>query len=255
MSQSFHDWAVSTSPSPSVPIYRTMHHHVVDVLGLELVAGVTQPGDTLEAEPLLCARLGVSRGALREAVKALAARGMVELRPRTGTRVLPRPEWNMLDARILSWMRQTDPDSLIIHLTEVRSLIEPGAAELAAMRALDAEREELLSAYEDMATASKNSHVAQFTLADIRFHHVLLRSSHNPLLAALNSSLEVALEVTFETTSKAPGAFEATLPLHQKIATAVASGAATDARQLMETLIGTSARHYSEVRHRSDSRN
>jgi DNA-binding FadR family transcriptional regulator len=225
-----------------------MHQHLVDRIGVEVVSGAPRSGETLDPEHILAARLGVSRGAIREAVKALAAKGMVELRPRTGARVLPRSSWNLLDRRVLSWMQQTDPESLIVHLTDVRRLIEPGAAALAAERALSDETATLIAAHNAMGGAHQRGEPALFTAADIEFHHVLLGLTHNPVLTALNSSLEVAIQATFETTSAAPGAVEATLPLHLQVAEAVGHHEPSRARALMETLLDTSASNFADVR-------
>jgi DNA-binding FadR family transcriptional regulator len=241
-------FVVPTKGTTSPPPYRTMHQHVIDVLGLEIVSGTPPPGGKLEPEQPLCERLGVSRGALREAMKALAAKGLIQLRPRTGTTVLPVTEWNLLDGRVLAWLRQADSDSLILHLTEVRRLVEPGAAALAARRAEAPEHRSLLAAFDGMEQAFKAGQREAFNQADIKFHRALLRMSHNPLLAALNSSLEIALEVTFEATSSAPGAFSTTLPLHRGVAEAVVAGDPLKAQELMESLIATSARHFAEVR-------
>lgn len=236
--------------SASQPPYRTMHQHVLDVLGAEIVSGTPPAGATLEPEPILCQRLGVSRGAIREAVKALAAKGMVELRPRTGTRVLPRANWNLLDRQVLSWLQQSDPDALIVHLTEVRRLIEPGAAELAAQRSTEEEAQELVRTAGAMESAyhSGKTETALFTAADVAFHHVLLRMTHNPLLTALNSSLEIALRASFATTSTAPGAIPTTVRLHQQLAQSILRREPADARALMGTLIDTSAENFAAVR-------
>lgn len=231
-----------------IPKFRTIHHQVIHVLGVELASGRIPVGAALPPEPILCEQLSVSRGALREAVKALAAKGMLELRPRTGTRVLPQSEWNLLDGDVLSWIRSADPDRLIQQLTEVRGLIEPGAAELAAVRATSAEAEELLSAYRLMERLSQDRASQDFTRADIQFHQVMLRISHNPLLAALNRPLEVALEATFETTSSAIGAVSSTLPMHLAVAEAIARGDAAAAKETMTELIRISAEHFRQVR-------
>jgi DNA-binding FadR family transcriptional regulator len=199
--------------------------------------------------------LGVSRGALREAVKAVAAKGMLELRPRTGTRVLPQSAWNLLDGDVLSWLRATDPDQLIVHLTEVRGLIEPGAAELAASRASSVESAELHDAYLEMERASGDRSTLAFTDADVHFHQVMLRITHNPLLAALNRPLEVALQATFETTSSAQGAVSTTLPMHLEVADAIAVGDAASARKIMTDLIRISGEHFHQVRGEHDNHN
>jgi DNA-binding FadR family transcriptional regulator len=239
---------MSQGLTSAMPKFRTVHHQVIQVLGQEVASGRIPVGDTLPPEPALCEQLGVSRGALREAVKALAAKGMLELRPRTGTRVLPLSEWNLLDGDVLSWLLITDRDSLITHLTEVRSLIEPGAAGFAAQRATKDEGAELLAAYRAMESAGSDPSTSRFIDADVHFHQVLLRISHNPLLAALNRPLEIALHASFETTSAAPGARPSTLSLHLHVAEAVAAGDPAKARESMGNLIRISAHHFQEVR-------
>lgn len=225
-----------------------MHGQVVQAIGLDVVTGKFAPGAPLPAEPALCEKLGVSRGALREAVKALAAKGLVELRPRTGTRVRPQAEWNLLDPDVLMWLREADRDALITHLTEVRELIEPGGAAFAAVRATKRERADLLSAYENMENAAENLESRCFTDADVQFHQVLLRLSHNPLLAALNRPFELALYTTFETTVSAPGAINQTLPLHRQILEAILTEDAEGAQSAMRHLIETSAANFQIVR-------
>ena len=234
-----------------VSMHRTMHGQVVQALGMDVASGRFAPGEALPAEPLLCEQLGVSRGALREAVKALAAKGLLELRPRTGTRVKAQSEWNLLDSDVLIWLREVDRDGLIIHLTEVRELIEPGAAAFAAARATDRERADIMSAYDAMDEAAASTERERFTQADVQFHQVLLRLSHNPLLAALNRPFELALHTTFETTVSATGAIAQTLPLHRHIVEAIMRQDADAAENAMRTLIKTSAANFREVRQRN----
>lgn len=228
--------------------YRTMHVQVVDRIGLEIVSGETPVGGTLDPEAVLAERLGVSRGAIREAAKALAAKGMVELRPRTGTRVLDRSNWNLLDRRVLWWLQQTDPDALTVHLAEVRRLIEPGAAALAAERVAEVGSDDLMRALAAMEVAHEQGDPAGFTNADVAFHHELLRLTRNPLLTSLNSCLEVALGATFAFSAQAPGALDATIPLHRHVAEAVAAGKPAQARAAMERLLATSASDIAKVR-------
>lgn len=235
------------------PIFRTMHGQVVQAIGLDVVTGRFAPGTPLPTEPALCEELGVSRGALREAVKALAAKGLVELRPRTGTRVRPQAEWNLLDPDVLMWLREADRDALVGHLTEVRELIEPGAAGYAAVRATKLERADLSSAYEAMEGAADDLESRRFNHADVAFHQVLLRLSHNPLLAALNRPFELALHTTFEMTVCAPGAINQTLPLHRQVLEAILAGDAEGAQSAMRRLIKASAADFEIVRHLDDN--
>src|SRR6266480_6010336 len=80
---------------------RSLHDRVVHAIGRKILGGELPPGALLPAEP----ELGASRTVLREAIKVLAAKGLVEARPKTGTRVRPRDAWNLLDPDVLAWQQ------------------------------------------------------------------------------------------------------------------------------------------------------
>lgn len=115
--------------------FRTLHQRVADELGRRIVGGAWGPGDPLPVEDVLAAEIGVSRGVLREAVKSLVAKGMLRVRPRTGTRVLAPEHWNHLDRDVLRWKQAGDATALLRDTGELRRIIEPEAARLAAGRA------------------------------------------------------------------------------------------------------------------------
>jgi len=95
---------------------------------------------TFPKEADLCLELGVSRTSLREAMKVLADKGMVEMKPKAGTRSKPRAEWRLLDPDILSWQAEVGADAQFLRdLCEVRLAIEPTAAGFAAVRATEEE--------------------------------------------------------------------------------------------------------------------
>jgi DNA-binding FadR family transcriptional regulator len=220
--------------------HRTQHGYVVDEIGSWIVDGRVAPGQTLPPEPELCVSLGVSRGALREAMKALAAKGMVEMRPRTGTAVREQRHWNFLDGAVLRWSAVSDRDALLQNLWELRLAVEPAAARLAARRATAEDRAVIAGACEGMHAANiAGEHVA-FNDADVEFHTALLHASHNELYGSLNNALSLALRVSFDITSRVPGGPHATLPRHQAIADAVAHGdeeaASRAAEQLMQSV-------------------
>src|SRR5881398_3488194 len=115
---------------------RGLHGELVHEIGVRILRGELRPGDLLPTEEELQGELAVSRTVLREAIKVLAAKGLVEARPKIGTRVRPRDAWNLLDPDVLAWQqRGAGSPSLLRALTEVRRSIEPAAAELAASRA------------------------------------------------------------------------------------------------------------------------
>ena len=205
----------------SVIIHRTRHGHVTDALGIRIVDGRVQPGQTLPIESSLRAELGVGRSALREAVKALEAKGLVESRPRTGTRVRPRDRWNFLDSDVLRWMQESDSPRLLKDLADLRRSIEPGAARLAAERATEEDCASLHHAYDRMQTAGRSKGLEGFSEADLEFHRALLSACHNDLYVSLGHAVEIALRGSFERGMAVPGAVSASIPRHALILSAI----------------------------------
>src|SRR4051812_14950604 len=114
---------------------RRLRGAVAHYLGTAIVSGQIAPGDRLTGEVANAEALDVSRSAYREAVQVLTAKGLVESRPKAGTRVLPRSQWNILDPTVLAWAFSGEPDmGFIRDLFELRAIVEPAAARLAAER-------------------------------------------------------------------------------------------------------------------------
>ncbi len=112
---------------------RNLHEKIANVLGLGIIGGETPPGALLPTEVELCGRLSVSRSALREAFQLLSAKRLIQSRQKVGTAVRPRADWNMLDPEVLAWHLQAAPtDAFVSGLFEVRKIVEPSAAALAA---------------------------------------------------------------------------------------------------------------------------
>lgn len=114
---------------------RSLFGQVLEGLGSRIVRGELQPGQTLP-ETELCRDLGASRTVVREVLKTLSAKGLVDTRTRTGTRVLEATHWNLLDLDVLGWRYAAMPRMQFFReLFELRRMIEPNAAALAAERA------------------------------------------------------------------------------------------------------------------------
>src|SRR5438034_5626204 len=141
------------------PIRRErLHDQVTKQVALGIMRGtIGQGGSGLSTEIDLSRHFNVSRTVLRESVKVLAAKGLIEVRPKTGMRVRPRTEWNLVDADLLGWLCEAGVDDLFVRdLCEVRLIVEPAATELAAARASGAELEELLHWYHLIETNTDN---------------------------------------------------------------------------------------------------
>lgn len=221
--------------------HRTLHGRVVELLGRRIVSGEFPDGTQLPNESELAAQLEVSRGGVREAVKALAAKGLVEPRPRLGTRVRPRHEWNLMDREVIDWYGASASPEFLVQLLELRSIVEPGAARLAAERATVEQLDELAAAYAGMAEHAPGLPESEeaFVRADLAFHLTLLRATHNQLVEQLGRLLRTSLEHALEASSHAPGGVAATLPLHHEVLVAVRrrrpAAAARASRRLIET--------------------
>jgi DNA-binding FadR family transcriptional regulator len=214
-----------------------LHDQVVRELALRIMGGGLE---TLPPEPDLCRQLSVSRTVLREAVKVLAAKGMVEVGPKVGTRVLPRRYWNLLDPKLLEWQSQNGIGAVFFqNICEVREIIEPATAELAAKRATKREITEIESALKDMKESVQSGET--FIAADLRFHENIAAASHNELFQELHASIQTALRSSFDLVVHAPDAVKASLPLHEEVLRGIRSRNPSAARKAMVEIIRQAA--------------
>ncbi len=169
---------------------------VAGLIGRRIVSGQHKPGDTLPTEPRIQEEFGVSRTAVREAVRLLSAKGLTASRPKIGTRVRPMADWNMLDPDVLRWQLDQNPSEDFIHaLFEMREIIEPAAAERAAERATIEELDKMGVAMEGIQNEVRAS--PEQIKADLEFHMTILEASRNPLLRSVGAMIGSALSITF----------------------------------------------------------
>ena len=165
-----------------------LHGTIARDLGVRIVSGRVRPGDILDGEIDASDRLEVSRTAYREAVRILAAKGLVESRPKVGTRVSLPERWHLLDPDVLSWIFEREPDDRLVKgLFELRRMVEPQAAALAAERRTEADLAAMAQALQDMERHSLA--VEEGRDADQNFHAALLRASGNAFVASLISGI------------------------------------------------------------------
>jgi DNA-binding FadR family transcriptional regulator len=216
-----------------------LHGQIVHGIGRQILSGRIRPGDLLPAD----LGLPASRTVLREAVKVLAAKGLVESRPKTGTRVSPRHKWNLLDPDVLAWQDRASP-AFLAKLTEVRLIVEPAAAELAARRASAKEIEAIEGAFREMEAALRDGaeDFEAFDRADMVFHHSIVRACGNELLQQMGQVVYSALLLSFKATSRLPGRAKASLPEHRAILSAIKGRQARRASLAMRRLVQSTAR-------------
>ena len=169
---------------------------VAGMIGKRIVSGQYKPGEVLPTEPKVQAEFGVSRTAVREAIRLLSAKGLTFSRPKVGTRVRPTMDWNMFDADILRWQVDENPsDEFINSLFEMREIIEPSAASLAAERAGPEELAALGAAMDGIQNEPRGSD--KQIAADVDFHFAILRASRNPMLSSVGALISSALTISF----------------------------------------------------------
>lgn len=231
----------------------SLHRQIVHGLGRQILTGKLRPGQSVP----LPSGLNVSRTALREALKVLTAKGLVEARPRVGTRVRPRSDWQLFDKDVIAWQRGGRLGAAFLEeLTEVREILEPATAALAAARASKDDVAEIERAYDDMVASTSSttrdgrmraSQLAAFVDADTRFHAGILRASGNELLTQLGQTVFSALVLSFRATTVRPGAARASLPRHRAILVAIKRGRPAEARRAMLSLMAHTAREVHKI--------
>ena len=215
---------------------RGLHQEVVHQLGLAIVRGDHPPDEVLARGEELAASLGVSRTVLREAMKVLSEKGMVESRPRSGTRVRARSDWNLVDPDVIAWRREAGPDlEFLRHLSEVRLVVETAAARMAAERATDADLARILELIGVMETSIGD--VDRYAAADLELHAAILHATHNPLLAQLADTLSEGLIASRDVTRHRPGGPGYSLPLHVRLVQRIVARDGAGAEATMAGLI------------------
>lgn len=220
----------------SVPTPLRLHGKLARDLGLKIVSGALEAGEALETELVASERHRVSRAAYREAVRILAAKGLVESRPKVGTRVTPRDKWHLLDPDVLSWMFQSEPAEHVLEaLFELRMIFEPEAAALAAQRRTSEHLELMSRSLKAMAVHTLGTEEGQ--IADREFHATLLVASDNPFLRTLTSSISTAVSWTTVLKQRVRPLVRDPIPDHQRVFDAIASRDADAARAAMSKLV------------------
>lgn len=210
-----------------------LHAQVVRELGVRILAGTFRPGDVLPNENDLGRELGVSRSILREAIKSLAAKGLVASRTRVGTHVREPQHWNLLDVDVLSWRYATMPRMAFFRdLFAVRRVVEPAAAELAAEKAEPTDLEAIETACTAMEQADPTSQAA--IEADVAFHRAILTACHSDLLLQLGTLIGIGLVTSFRISTRF---YPVSLPHHRPVLNAIRNRRPADARAALQTLL------------------
>jgi GntR family galactonate operon transcriptional repressor len=216
---------------------------VINSLGERIVRGIYPPGSLLPRESDLMEAYDASRTSIREVIKVLSAKGLVETRQKIGTRVLERGSWNIFDADVLLWHPFDSPTHDILRdLIEMRQLVEPPAARFAATRATLDDIALIQSSCERMRQSMTD--MVAFAKADVQFHMAVLQASHNTMLNRFGHIVANFLQISFRIQQEALDASENPIEddwaNHRRISEAInrSDPAAAEALMLQAVLHG-----------------
>jgi DNA-binding FadR family transcriptional regulator len=228
-------------------LIRNVHSQVTDRIGISIVRGDIVAGDTLPSEMQICEVIDVSRTVVREAIRTLTGKGLVESRPKSGTRVRPPQQWNQLDPDVLRWRLETsDMDSYLAKLFQLRCAVEPAAAALAAIRAGEEDLARIRSGYEGMVAAKVNE---KFVAADIAFHQAIYFATRNEFFWPIAQMFEITLRQSFTIAARGSHRARALLE-HRAVLDAIATRNAEAAREATDVLLKHSANYLVKIRGR-----
>jgi DNA-binding FadR family transcriptional regulator len=209
---------------------------IAEDIGTSILSGQFAPGKILTGEIDACAKLDISRSAYREAIRTLAAKGLVEARPKAGTKVSERQNWHLLDPDVVGWTFAKEPDwDLIQSLFELRNIVESHAAALAAVRRSDAQLKRMRDALHAMARHTLAT--AAGREADLEFHTTLLQATGNSYIISLTSGINAAIAVTTIFKQRKRPLRRDPVPDHLRVLDAVAARKPQVARNRMSELI------------------
>ena len=231
------------SPKPlGVFAKQNLHEQIAEYLGAKIVSGKYLAGEILPTEASLGTSLGVSRTAIREAIKVLSSKGLVEVRRKTGSRVRSQRDWNALDPDVISWQFSGDGilTGAINDLTELRRIIEPACARLAAKLATAEELAEIEKAFIEMEQAAGKTEAS--VEADLKFHLAILEATHNSFMRPFGALIQAALRASFRLTNADTAAYRLSLTKHRAVLASIRKGKPEEADIAMQAVLRGSQR-------------
>jgi DNA-binding FadR family transcriptional regulator len=228
-------------PTPIVERRPRVRRNVTAAIGKYICSGRYPAGSALPRENDLCDLHGVSRTVIRESLKVLESKGLVRGKPRIGTTVCDKEDWNILDQDVLEWMGDNLNDfDLLASIIEARRTIEPAAAEYAAERATAQEIADLDNAWRQMQASGDDFEA--FTDSDVAFHTVLLKASHNQVFHRLSTAIHAALKYALHASNVAMPDHSEAIETHAELVEALRLRDGPRARQSMNRILDLAVR-------------
>lgn len=216
---------------------KNLSYVLAEKLAQRILTGEYAPGSILPAELELGEAFGVSRTAVREAVKTLTAKGMVLPRPRIGTRVMPKSSWNFLDKELLSWwMTEENFQEVIQHFLVLRSTLEPQACQLAALLGSAEQKAHLNTLMNEMVQLKKHFQRERWIEVDMAWHEHIYAMSGNPFLTSFAALFHSVYHTYFTSITQNE---VVKLENHQAIVDAIQESDAQRAYEACQILLNT----------------
>lgn len=208
---------------------RNLNVQVAREIAIGILSGEIEEGSIIAGEIKLCEQFGVSRTAMREAIKLLASKGLLESKPKVGTRVCPKNDWNFLDVQLLEWMVgiETSVD-IYQQFLELRRAIEPQASALTAERATKEQRIELTNIFQKMCAVAEDFDQDAWIEVDSQFHSMIFISTGNSFYVPFGNVLATMFKWFIRFSSKEGGVC---IGEHRAIYDAIMAGDADKAYQ------------------------
>jgi DNA-binding FadR family transcriptional regulator len=228
----------------------SLHHQVAQDIGARILRGEFAPGDLLPNEAESCKAYGVSRTAVREAMKMLTAKGLILSRPKIGSRVQQRDSWNLLDRDVLVWYcAAAERSHFLSSMQQVREILEPEAAALSAVNHTAAQLKAIETALVGMRDAPD---FIAWNTADVKFHLAILWSAGNELLVPFGFLIESALGTMFDYTVRHNQDWRKAYPLHEDIVAAIRKRRPDAARRAVRQLLADTSKVLAQQWRKSD---
>lgn len=216
---------------------KNIHVNVAQEIACSILSGKFQQEDTIPGEKVLCEQLGVSRTALREAIKLLTAKGLLESKPKVGTKVVNRRYWNFLDPQLLSWIKTyQETDTLYQQFNNLRQAVEPEASALAATNATAEQRIELSEIFQNLCQMNRNNTPDEWANVDMQFHRLIFIATNNDFYLPFGNIHKVLFKNYIHYSLKSDGIRQNG---HRDLYEAIMAGNADKARLASQYILNT----------------
>ncbi|MGR5144626.1 FadR/GntR family transcriptional regulator [Photobacterium sp. DNB23_23_1] len=214
---------------------QNLHTTIAQEIACSILSGKFQQEGTIPGEKILCEQFGISRTALREAIKLLTAKGLLKSKPKVGTKVVNRRYWNFLDPQLLTWIKTyQETDTLYQHFSYLRQAVEPEASALAAINATAEQRIELSEIFQKLCQINRNNTPDEWAVVDMQFHRFIFIATNNDFYLPFGNIHKVLLKNYIHYSSTNNGTCH---NYHRDIYEAIMAGNADKARLANQNLL------------------